>query len=263
MCYNTPVMEFGSFEIGKNDVSPENQVDYFEEFEKDAISEQRKAEKTAKIRKLAISQAIDPAERRRKPTPELSMLQHPEAYNPEPIRSLETETVAPGSKQEKTPSIEQLTTPELLQVAGTIVIEGITVRRLYETNQIDHRGLAAIVKAALKGGNIERTFKKHELGLEAKQGRKIEMRHDDPSTIPHTTTPDHPSHRVQSVISRLQKINSQTPKTPSKISSEPDLATISQQKAQAAIKKKYIFSVATGITAGIAIGVTLAILLLV
>lgn len=89
---------------------------------------------------------------------------------------------------------EQLSTPALLKAAESLIIEGVSVRRMYETNKIDRNGLVAIVQEGLRGGNIVHTFEKVELGAEAQAGRAREFRHDDPSfsALPSdntTTTP--------------------------------------------------------------------------
>ncbi len=76
---------------------------------------------------------------------------------------------------------EQLSTPALLKAAESLVIEGVSVRRMYETNKIDRNGLVAIVQEGLKGGNIVHAFEKVELGAETQAGRAREFRHDDPS----------------------------------------------------------------------------------
>lgn len=77
--------------------------------------------------------------------------------------------------------VEQLSTPQLLQTAEALFISGSSVRTLYETNQIDRRGLVAIVEEALKGGNIANAFEKVQLGRERQVERAREFRHDDPS----------------------------------------------------------------------------------
>jgi hypothetical protein len=76
---------------------------------------------------------------------------------------------------------EQLSTPALLKAAESLVIEGVSVRRMYETNKIDRVGLVKIVQEGLSGGNIVHAFEKVELGAEAQAGRAREFRHDDPS----------------------------------------------------------------------------------
>lgn len=76
---------------------------------------------------------------------------------------------------------EQLSTPALLKAAESLIIEGVSVRRLYETNKIDRSGLVKIVQEGLSGGDIVHAFEKVELGLEAQAGRAREFRHDDPS----------------------------------------------------------------------------------
>ena len=73
---------------------------------------------------------------------------------------------------------KQLSTPELLKTAEHLFVSGVSVRRLYETNQIDRSGLVEIVQTALRGGNIKEAFEKVELGAERQRERAREFRHD-------------------------------------------------------------------------------------
>lgn len=270
MCYNTPVMEFDPFARHTPEMTPEIEWDTAEKLEKESVREKKKAEKTAQIRKLAVSEAITPSARRRKRTPELLTVQNPEAFKLEPIRSPEDKVSARRTSSvehgKSNIDLKQLTTPELLQVAGTIALEGTTARKLFEMNQIDHRGLAAIVKAALGGENVQQAFKRHELGAEAQRGRKIEMRHDDPSHTPHViTTYDRPNERVRTLIGQLEESAEDTdghPPLAEPVEANPDLATLSQQKAQTAIKKKRMITITISTVIGISIGATLAVLIL-
>lgn len=164
-----------------------------------------------------IHSAITPAER------ETTALQ--------PLRP-ETSKVEVKPQQQPTPEAatkraEQLSTPALLKAAESLIIEGVSVRRMYETNKIDRNGLVAIVQEGLKGGNIVHAFEKVELGAEAQAGRAREFRHDDPSfgalSSNDTTTDAHPQSASTQLpnnpdLASLQPINipteHSTPETP-------------------------------------------------
>jgi hypothetical protein len=85
-----------------------------------------------------------------------------------------------ASHPEKAPQViaEKLTTPELLEAASSITIEGVSVRRLYETNQIDRGGLLYIVREVLNGGEAKKAFAHVELGRERQHERAQEFKHD-------------------------------------------------------------------------------------
>lgn len=242
-------------------------------------------QKEERIRQLAVAQAVearttpdqhtasDSQEYGPTQTMEPQRQERPEAFRLEPVhvaaemsRNSHVETpprVAPEQRAERAqtiPNVDQLSTPELLQIAHNIKIDGTTARQLFEANRIDHRGLASIVKEALKGGNVKKAFKKHELGAEAKLGRKIEMRHDDPSKIPHFTTDDQPNNRVRTLIDQLQTTSAITDQASSTTATpEPDLASLSQQKAEAAIKKKQLATISVAAVSAIGIGAALAV----
>lgn len=73
---------------------------------------------------------------------------------------------------------EQLSTPELLRHAERLYIGGVNVRRLYESNQIDRRGLVKIVESGFLGEDIKKVFEEVELGFERRHERANEFRHD-------------------------------------------------------------------------------------
>lgn len=76
--------------------------------------------------------------------------------------------------------IEELSTPELLKQAERLRVEGISVKRLYETNKIDRSGLIKIVKDSLIGRDIKKTYEQVVVGRERQRERAREFRHDDP-----------------------------------------------------------------------------------
>lgn len=263
ICYNTPVMEFDPFIRRSPETIPDSDQEIAEKLEKEALG-RKKSEKTAKIRKLAISQALDPAVRRREKIPDISAQRHPEAFKLEPMSAIDKKTLSTQEHRSSNIDLQRLTTPELLQVAGRILIEGKDVRTLYESNQIDYRGLHAIVREALRGGNTQAVLEKHHLGEEAQRGRKIEMRHDNPSTTPHVITDyDYPSEKVSNLIDQV-KAHEHRPLIKSEndindTSDQQSVAEESHQKARKAIKKKRLFTVIISVGSGIAIGASLAL----
>lgn len=74
---------------------------------------------------------------------------------------------------------EQMQTPDLLRVASTLYIDGVSVKELYETNRIDRRGLIRLIQVSLKGGELKDAFEQVELGRERQVERAREFRHDD------------------------------------------------------------------------------------
>lgn len=144
--------------------------------------------------------------------------------------------------------VEQTSTQELLKIAHDIRVDGTTVRQLYESNQIDHRGLVALVKEALKGGDVKKVYKKTRLGREAQEGRKIEMRHDDPALINDTVLPvpsQEATARTEQLLNQLHQVQSlQHIDTPQK-TDEPQMqsktiADASYEHLQTAMRKKRI-----------------------
>jgi hypothetical protein len=141
-------------------------------------------------------------------------------------------------------NIEQSSTQELLRVAHDIHIDGATVRELYESNQIDHRGLVSIVKEALRGGNVKKAYSKAKLGHEAQLGRKIEMRHDDPAFVGQDvqTTPTKASvERTNQLLSQLHQTEAPEPVTIQDSTPTPStISDLSYDRVQDVMKKKRI-----------------------
>lgn len=128
------------------------------------------------------------------------------------------------------PHVERLSTPDLLQIAGKINVEGTTIRRLYETNQLDRRGLEAVVKRHLASQDIAPALDQHLLGRETMQSRAREFRHDDPSfsapTTPPTKRPVSPLLGTASMQDiRLVNSESLSP-TPSKLPTSPTVQSV-------------------------------------
>ncbi len=206
------------------------------------------------IRSIALKQAIETtqiepenSEATHSPQPEANFKAHPVPIEQmQPVHMNQTPRPKPLSK-EVVRSVEQSSTEELLRVANKIHIEGTTVRKLYETNQIDHRGLVAIVKESLRGGDIKRAYKKARLGAEAQQGRKIEMRHDDPAFIPADVRPeisDYAKKRVKTITSALQTAQHSTPTSPAEIRKQPSPPTDhGYHQVRSAMRKKRIATI--------------------
>ncbi len=162
--------------------------------------------------------------------------------------------------EQQLPKIEQLSTPDLLEVAAHIKIDGASVRKLFENNQIDRHGLEAIVKESLKGGDIKRVFKKHVLGFEARQGRAIEMRHDNPATIPSVAILSEPNQNVQAVIDQLKHNPVDTEKKPNLIAPADSAALLKSEKdRKAATHKSNPILITISAAIAVAIGSALAI----
>lgn len=150
-------------------------------------------------------------------------------------------------------NVEQSSTEELLRAASTIHIEGTTVRKLYETNQIDHRGLVAIMKEGLRGGDVKKAYSNARLGAEAQQGRKIEMRHDDPAFIPADVRPeisDYAKKRVETISNALEAAQHSTsaPAEARTQSNAPTPADHGYQQVKSAMRKKSIATITISAT---------------
>lgn len=208
------------------------------------------SEKEKTIRSIALKQALEPSQptssereevariRTLKPPVPVEQMQPIHANQPHKSRAVSREAVR---------SVEQSSTEELLRAASAIHIEGKTVRKLYETNQIDHRGLVAIVKEGLRGGDVNKTYRNARLGAEAQQGRKIEMRHDDPSFMPADVRPeisDYAKKRVKTITSALQTAQHSTPTSPAEIRKQPSPPTDhGYQQVRSAMRKKRIATI--------------------
>ncbi|MCA9309528.1 hypothetical protein KC973_04055 [Candidatus Saccharibacteria bacterium] len=117
-----------------------------------------------------------------RPSVHVETLTHQRSPHPEGSQPL---------SQETTRNLQQASTAELLAIGSKIKIDGLNLRDLFNSNEIDRKGLSKIVAEALKGGDVKRVFKKVQLGEEAKRGRKFEMRHDDPKKLPFADVKTH------------------------------------------------------------------------
>lgn len=113
-----------------------------------------------------------------------------------------TKAQKPPERQED-PRLETLSTPQLLSIAEKIVVLDTTVKKLYQTNQINRKGLEAIVKAHLKHRDIGKELDKHLLGREAMHERAREFKHDPPAdtTDDSNENTQHSQHKKNSLSS--------------------------------------------------------------
>lgn len=147
-------------------------------------------EKEAKIRQLATKHVVrapfeepaTPTTRFDRPNVRVETLTQPSSSQPDRSGGLSKET---------TRNLQQASTSELLEIGSRIRVDGRSLRDLFNSNEIDRKGLSKIVAEALKGGDVKRVFKKVQLGEEAKRGRKFEMRHDDPKKLPFADVKTH------------------------------------------------------------------------
>lgn len=217
------------------------------------------AEKERSIRSIALKQAVETAPLEAQST-EATTVRPLDSFEkpPVPIDQMQPVNInqVPRPKpisREVVRGVEQSSTEELLQIASKIHVEGTTVRKLYEANKIDHRGLMAIVKESLRGGDIKRAYKKAMLGAEAQQGRKIEMRHDDPALIPADVRPEiseYGKKRVETISIALEAAQHPTP-TPAGArtqSSAPTPADHGYQQVKSAMRKKRIATITISVT---------------
>ena len=219
-----------------------------------------RAEKQQTIRAIALKQAVEASPSVAQNTG--TELDHtPVILDKLPMANEQIQPVhsnqAPQLKslsRELARNVEQSSTEELLRVADRINLEGTTLRRLYETNQIDHRGLVAIVKESLRGGDIKRAYKKAHLGAEAQQGRKIEMRHDDPAFITTDTRreiSEYGEKRVEIISNALQTAQQSAMVTNDTTAQYSDILTVGHgyHQVRAAMRRKRIATISISILA--------------
>lgn len=223
-------------------------------------------EKEAKIRQIATKHVVRApfeAPTATFETPQSSHYERP---------SVRVETLAhqgaPGPErsqplsQETSRNLKQASTSELLEIGSRIRVDGRSLRDLFNSNEIDRKGLSKIVAEALKGGDVKRVFKKVQLGEEAKRGRKFEMRHDDPKKLPFADVKTHDGDqthtaRTSQLLEALHAVQRTTTQSPDGAAHVPDkkqLETAVTQQRRAA----YISAVAV---ATVAIGTVVAVLL--
>lgn len=70
--------------------------------------------------------------------------------------------------------VEHMAATELLAVAERIVVEGASVREMYEAGRLDPEGLRHVVAEYLRGGNVEKMVAREALGEERQHERQPE-----------------------------------------------------------------------------------------
>jgi predicted RNase H-like HicB family nuclease len=172
-----------------------------------------------------------------------------------------TEAFAKAEKKIQ-PRIEQVSTPDLLRIAEKITILNTTIRKLYETNQIDRRGLEEIVKEHLKGHDIGPVLDKRLLGKEAILDRSHEYRHDPTKddSIPYDSTE---LDEVEKLTKQVAKNPSTKPELhkPTPLSTPPKTTAISRNSLEKEVTAKTKDSKNTAVTTTVIIAVILAVLL--
>lgn len=186
-----------------------------------AAAKKNLSEKERKLQKIVAASFRRPeiAPTEQKPTaeqrPATAQPETPEHTQPKPVREVlrravevpaylqntelgskaETQTAPQTTKQEvinaKVKRLETLSTPEILAEAQSFYAGGTNVRRLYETNQIDRKGLIYLVKEGYRGKDLRKAFERVELGRERQRERAREFRHDDPGFTAGTSDNQH------------------------------------------------------------------------
>lgn len=111
-------------------------------------------------------------------------------------QQIESDRRTPESKPEieRAPEtakhLEMLSTPALLMLAEKVKVLDTNLRRLYETNQIDRRGVEEVMKEHLAGREIAPVLDKRLLGREVTQERAREYKHDPGSQGDDSTVDD-------------------------------------------------------------------------
>jgi len=164
--------------------------------------------------------------------------------------------------------VETVSTPVLLQIAEKITVLDTTVRKLYDTNQIDRRGLEEIVKEHLAGHDIGPVLDRRLLGKEAILERSHEYRHDpDSDDAKAKLSSDGPDKELadstQGPIHDVKPFqpgafNANMAPSSSEQDEETQPAEIAHQQAQKALNKKYKTA---GITAVAVVAIVAALLL--
>ena len=75
-------------------------------------------------------------------------------------RTVQAETVEPQANIPQYKSVEMLTYQELMQVSEKIVVEGASLRSIYESRRITEKGLRRLVGEYYRGGNMRKRLAK-------------------------------------------------------------------------------------------------------
>lgn len=128
----------------------------------------------AKIEKRSMNREATPRQSRQE-APEANQLHG--KLPPERIGSVLINVEAESNPNvERAPAlsadryIEDLSTRDLLELSSKIVVEGTTLRKLYENKQLGERGLRRVVLEHLRGGNVRKRLRQellqHEIDFE-------------------------------------------------------------------------------------------------
>lgn len=80
---------------------------------------------------------------------------------PRPTKLVERQPEAPKPSAETIEKqVATLTRNELLSLSEKVVVEGSTLRQVYETHLVSERGLRRLVTEYLRGGDVQRAFKR-------------------------------------------------------------------------------------------------------
>lgn len=111
----------------------------------------------------------------RRPAPEASELHGYDKAHEHIGQVLLTAEASAGEKVEKTPEknkthIATLNRAELLALSEKIMVDGTSLRQIYETHLVGERGLRRLVAEYLNGGNVKKSLRReiveHEIDFE-------------------------------------------------------------------------------------------------
>lgn len=163
---------------------------------------------------------------------EASMASTPQRYETVPIPTPQQATeAAPTAARQPEGSAEQrverMNQQELLKTAETVVIEGASLRKIYEAHRITERGLRHIITEHLRGGDIKKALDQElaikELTYERDPQLRDNIAADTASSakggaLSQSNADDHQSHSpLDAVKSKVQDAASQLSQQASKL----------------------------------------------
>jgi hypothetical protein len=86
-----------------------------------------------------------------------------------------TEVIA-GDKRSVEKQVEVLSRNELLNLSEKVIVEGSTLRQVYETHLVSERGLRRLIAEYLRGGNVVKAFKRELIEREIDFERDPKLR---------------------------------------------------------------------------------------
>ena len=85
-----------------------------------------------------------------------------------PAPAITTEQITPAASSEvTTKQVEQMAMPQLLVVAENIKVDNVSVRRMYETRQLDEQSVRRIVQEQVRGGNAHEAVARELIAKES------------------------------------------------------------------------------------------------